>query len=110
MAIPPVTPTFFKDPSANLDFGVDLSPSPTQLVKPWLNPGELVTSVTVTADDGITAAAGSINTNASGVLAALLVTWVTGGADGENYLVHFLFSTNQGRTDTRTILISVVSR
>lgn len=110
MAIPPVTPTFFKDPSANLDFGIDLSPSPTQLIKPWLKPDELVTSVTVTADAGITASAGSINTNANGVLTALLVTWVTGGVEGEVYLVHFLFGTDQGRTDTRTISISVVSR
>lgn len=110
MAFPPVTPTFFKDPSADLDFGLDLSPSPTQLVKPWLEPGELVTSVTVKGDAGITASAGSINTNASGVLAALLVTWLTGGVAGTTYGVHFLFSTNQGRTDTRSIWVSVVSR
>jgi hypothetical protein len=110
MAFPPVTPTFFKDPSATLDFGVDLSPPPTQLIKPWLEPGEQVTSVTVTADTGITASAGSINTNTSSVQAALLVTWLSGGVAGTTYGVHFLFSTNQGRTDTRSISVSVVAR
>jgi len=64
----------------------------------------------VTSDAGVTAGAGSINTNTSGVPAALLVTWLSGGVVGTSYNVHFLFSTSQGRTDTRSISVSVVQR
>ncbi len=110
MALPPVTPTLIKDPSAVLDFGLDLSPAPTQLAKPWLESGELVTSVAVTADEGITASAGSVNVNTRGIPAALLVTWLTGGTAGETYNIHFLFSTDQGRTDTRSIKVLVIAR
>lgn len=110
MAFPPVTPTFFKDPSATLDFGIDLSASPTYLNNPWLAPGEAVTALSVSADSEITVDSSSFITNSSGVPASLLVAWLSGGAAGTTYAVHFLFSTNQGRTDTRSIQVSVVKR
>jgi hypothetical protein len=110
MAFPPVNPVIFKDPSAVLEYGFDLSPSPAQLVKPWLAPSEAVTSLTVTADSGITVNAYSFITNSSGVPASLLVAWLSGGVAGTTYNVKFMFSTNQGRTDTRSMQVSVVQR
>jgi hypothetical protein len=110
MAFPVTIPVIYKDPSADLDFGFDLSPSPTQLIKPWLAPGETVTSLTVTADTGLVVNNFSINTNSTNVPTALLLAWLSGGVVGNLYLVHFLFTTSEGRTDTRSMQISVVAR
>jgi hypothetical protein len=108
MANPPQFPLLYKDPSATLDFGFDLAaPRPSTV---WLATNEVVTSVTVTADTGITAGAGTISANSSGVAGSLLLSMISGGAVGVTYLVHFLFSTNQGRTDTRSIQICVAQR
>ena len=106
----PPLPLVYKDPSATLDYGFDLSAPATQLIKPWLAPDEAVTSLAVTADAGITVDAYSFITNSSGVLASLLVAWLSGGTVGTTYEVHFLFSTNKGRTDTKSVQICVVSR
>lgn len=106
----PIIPTAFKDPGADLDFGFDLASPATQLSQPWLAAGEVVTNLQVTADAGITIASPSINTNASGVPAALLLAWISGGVSGNTYLVHFTFTTNQGRTDTRSISVQCAPR
>jgi hypothetical protein len=108
MAYPPQIPLLYKDPSATLDFGFDLA-SVNKLIPPWLAPGEIVTSVTVTADTGITAAAGTIGPNSAGIAGSLLLSMISGNTLG-TYLVHFLFTTNQGRTDTRSIQIIVAQR
>jgi hypothetical protein len=101
-----------KDPNAVLDFGFDLSPVATQLSAPWLAYGEQVTSLTVTADPGLTVNSSSINTNASGVVGALLIAWLSGGVDGTTYNVKFQFTTNSTppRTDSRSLQIQCVSR
>jgi hypothetical protein len=101
---------FPKDPSAVLDYGIDLSPVPTLLEKPWLAPGEIVTALTVTPDEGITVESSSINTNAGGIVDALLIAWVSGGVIGTTYNVHFEFTTSLGRTDTRTIQLQCMQR
>ncbi|CAB3784199.1 hypothetical protein [Pararobbsia alpina] len=105
MAYPVNIPVIPKDPSADLDYGFDLSPSATQLIKPWLAVGEQVTNLVVTADDGISVLNSSINANSNGVPASLLVAWLSGGTLGATYNVHFEFTTNQGRTDTRSMQI-----
>ncbi|MDB5985152.1 MAG: hypothetical protein JWR16_205 [Nevskia sp.] len=110
MAYPVTIPGINKDPSADLDYGFDLSPSPQQLMVPWLAAGELVTSLTVTADTGLTVLSSSINTNSSNVPASLLVAWISGGVIGSTYNVKFMFATNQGRTDTRSMQITCVQR
>jgi hypothetical protein len=99
-----------KDPSATLEYGFDLSAPPTVVSRPWLAPGESVIDLTVTADAGLTVSGSSINTNASGVAGALLLAWISGGVAGNAYAVHFSFTTNQGRTDCRSLQIQVQSR
>jgi hypothetical protein len=110
MAIGQVQPTVVKDPSAAIDIGLDLSGPVTQLYQPWLAPGEVVTDLHVTADAGLTVTSQSINTNGSGVPAALLIAWVSGGIAGNTYVARFVFTTNQGRTDSRSIAVQVQTR
>jgi hypothetical protein len=112
MAFPVTTPTLVKDPAAVLDFGLDLSPVPTQLAAPWLAPGEQVVSLTVTADTGIVVNSSSISANASGVAGALITAWLSGGVSGSTYGAHFQFTTNSTppRTDCRSLQIQVQSR
>jgi hypothetical protein len=110
MAFGQGTPTIAKDPSSTIDIGLDLSAPVTQLYQPWLAAGEAVTNLQVTADPGITLGSTGINTNASGVPASLLIAWVSGGTANNTYAVHLTFTTNQGRTDCRSISIQCVSR
>jgi hypothetical protein len=99
-----------KDPSATLDYGFDLAAVTPNFSKPWLAPDETVIDLTVTADAGLTVAGSSINTNSSSVPGALLLAWISGGVAGNTYAVHFNFTTNQGRTDCRSMQIQVQSR
>lgn len=105
------TPILQKDPTADLDYGIDLAnPSIWPPAPPWLATGETVTELTVTADAGLAVNSQSINANASGVAGALLIAWVSGGVSGTSYYLHFLFTTNLGRTDTRSIQIQCIQR
>jgi hypothetical protein len=110
MPIGQVTPTIVKDPAAQVDIGLDLSGPVTQLYQPWLASGEAVTDLQVTADPGITIGSKSVNTNATGVPSALLIAWISGGVAGNTYAIHFKFTTNQGRTDCRSLSVVVQSR
>ncbi|MFM0141713.1 phage fiber-tail adaptor protein [Paraburkholderia sp. RL18-085-BIA-A] len=104
--------TVQKDPAATLDYGFDLSGPATALAHPWLAPGEAVIDLTVTADTGLTVTGSSINTNASGVPAALLLAWISGGVAGNTYNVSFKFTTNSTppRTDCRSLQINCAPR
>lgn len=107
--IPQPIATQFKDPTAVLDFALDLAPSGLN-VSPWLATGEAVTSLTVTPDAGLTVNSSMIAANSSGVAASLLVAWLAGGTVGNTYNVRFTFTTNQGRTDSRTMPVRVIDR
>jgi hypothetical protein len=108
----PQIPSILKSPQADLDYGFDLSAPTTPLKYPWLQPGEQVVSLTVTADAGITVNSSGIETNDTGVEGALLIAWLSGGAVGTNYNVSFLFTTNSSppRTDVRSLVIQCVNR
>lgn len=99
-----------KAPSAVLDFALDLAPPAQPGKKPWLGSGEIVTSVSVAADDGLVVQSSTIGDNATGVASSLISAWVSGGTVGNVYGLSFTFTTNQGRTDTRTVPIRVVQR
>ncbi|SOE82096.1 hypothetical protein SAMN05446927_5407 [Caballeronia arationis] len=99
-----------KDPSAVLDFALDLAPAPSINASPWLAQGETVTTLIVTADTGITVNSSSISTNSLGVAASLLVAWLSGGTAGTTYNVRFTFVTSRGRRDSRTMPVRVVQR
>lgn len=110
MIYTPNIPLFPKDPSAALDFGFDLSPPAASLLTPWLAVGEQVTSLTVTPDAGLNVLQQNISANASGVAAAQVTAWLSGGVAGTTYNVRYQFTTNLGRTDSRSLQIQVAQR
>lgn len=107
---PQLIPTQFKDPSAVLDFALDLAPVPSINTTPWLAQGETVTSLAVTADAGLTVNSSTIAANSAGVAASLLVAWLAGGTANTTYNVRFQFTTSQGRTDCRAMPVKVLQR
>lgn len=84
-----------KDPSAVLDYEINWSK--------WLASDDTLSAHTITADQGITVD--------SSVLATDKVTvWLSGGTTGVTYRVACRVTTANGRTDERTIVISVKDR
>jgi len=84
-----------KDPSAVLDYAFDWTE--------WLATGETITDHTITADTGITV---DSSTEDDGIV----TVWLSGGTAGINYKVACLITTSAGRTDERTIWITVRER
>jgi len=84
-----------KDPSAVLDYVFDWTE--------WLATVETITDHTITADTGITV--GSSTEDAGKV-----TVWLSGGTAGINYKVACKITTTAGRTDERTIWITVRER
>lgn len=110
MALSPTIPTILASPGSVLDYGFDLSPPPTSLRQPWLASGEQITNLSITTDAGVTVNSQNIGPNSTGVPAALCTAWLSGFSLGGAYFVHYTFTTNQGRTDTRSIQISCLQR
>jgi TRAP-type uncharacterized transport system substrate-binding protein len=86
---------FRKDPEAVLDFAIDWSD--------WLQPLETIVSYVITVPTGIVKDSAS---EASGVI----TMWLSGGTAGTYYSVEVKIVTNAGRTDERTMKISVEER
>lgn len=82
-----------KDPDAELDYSWDWTA--------WLADAETITTATVTvAPAGLTVEPA---THAAGVVTA----WMSGGTVGTRYQATCRVTTNQGRTDDRTMTIDV---
>lgn len=88
-------PSYKMDVNAVLDFAWDWSN--------WLSSLETISSSTATASPGI-----SINSTTN--TTSKVTVWLSGGTAGRSYTVTNLITTNQGRTDERTITIRVVER
>ena len=84
-----------KDPSAVLDYVFDWTE--------WLAAAETITSHTVTVPTGLTLES---STAASGIVTA----WISGGTVGTTYRVECLIVTTAGRTDERSLWITVQER
>lgn len=84
-----------KDPDAVLDYAIDWSD--------WLQSGETISTSAWTVQTGLTA--GSTGNN--GTIASI---WLSGGTAGTTYTATNRITTNQGRTDDRTLRIPVESR
>ncbi|MCL4867803.1 MAG: hypothetical protein KJ063_02445 [Anaerolineae bacterium] len=87
---------FTKDPQAVLDYKWDWSD--------WLADGETITSHTVTAS-GLTLDSHNVSDGNTSVTA-----WLSGGAIHTKYRVVCTITTNQGRTDERTMIINCLDR
>lgn len=86
---------FSKDPNAVLDYKVDWSD--------WLAAGETLSTSTWTVQSGLTKDSESNTTTVSTV-------WLSGGTAGTTYTAAVRITTNQSRTDDRTIEIRVEQR
>ena len=86
---------FIKDPDAVLDFHFDWSS--------WLASGETITTSQFICSAGITVQSNSsTGTNTT--------VWLAGGRAGQPYRVTNRITTNQGRTDDRSITVRVTDR
>jgi hypothetical protein len=90
-------PTIPKDPSAILDYSINLSS--------WLAlvPGDAIATVVWTTSAGITKTAQS-NTSTTAT------AWFSGGVLGTTESAKCQFTTAQGRTDERTINFLMINR
>lgn len=87
--------SYLKDPNAVLDYQWDWSS--------WLPTGDTISSATVTASSGLTVASSSYTSTA-------VTAWLSGGTAGTEYTVTCRITTARGRTDDRTIEITVQDR
>jgi broad specificity phosphatase PhoE len=87
--------TWEKDPSATLDWKFNWTN--------WLSAAEEISSATVTVSAGLTKVSDTNTANT-------VTVWLSGGTLGESYTVNCRITTNQGRTDERTIGIRLTDR
>jgi hypothetical protein len=83
---------YIKDPDAVLDYSWDWSE--------FLADGETISTHLVIVPDGITLDESTADDNS-------VTAWLSGGINGEHYTVTCRITTNQARTDDRSILIRV---
>lgn len=86
---------FIKDPNAVLDYKIDWAS--------WLATSETISTSTFTVSAGITKDSESNTTTTATV-------WLSGGTAGTTYTATNRITTNQSRTDERTIEIRVEER
>lgn len=86
---------FIKDPSAVLDYRWNWAS--------WLGDAEVIVSIVITAETGI-------DVDSSSHTDDTVTAWLSGGDPGENYRVGARVTTNQGRTDERSIRVGVEER
>jgi len=86
-----------KDPDAILDYMFDWR---AESPGPWLRTGETITAVAFTVASGITEASHTNDADTATI-------WLSGGTAGVDYDVACKVTTNQGRTDERTLTVRV---
>lgn len=96
MTTPSPLRTFRKDPSSVLDYGFDWSE--------WLGSGDIIVASSWIFDVvGLTTEDDLFGDDATSI-------WLSGGTDGVDYLVTNRITTLDGRTEDRTMQISVAQR
>jgi hypothetical protein len=98
--------TLVKDPNAVLDYKFDWK-ALTNGSGPsdWLAAGETISTITITAASGLTVNSSSITDTSTSA-----TVWLSGGTAGTEYTLACKITTSAGRTDERTITISVRDR
>ena len=93
-----------KDPEAILDYPFDWKPATNgRGGKDWLADGETIVSHTITVPTGLTL-------DSSSESDGIVVAWLSGGTADMTYRVECKITTNMGRTDERSIWITVRER
>lgn len=97
------TSVFEKDPNAVLDYRFDWAAATNgNGSSDYLETGEVITSHTILADEGIT-----VDSSAAVAAATAVVVWLSGGDVGRRYNVTCRITTSANRTDDRTLRIIV---
>ena len=99
-----------KDPEAKLDYAWDWSD--------WLDatttPNESIIAHTVTVPTGLTLdssmVSNGVNTAGVTITNSQVTAWISGGTVGTTYRVECLITTTAGRTDERSLWITVQER
>ncbi len=86
---------FVKDPNADLDYNFDWTE--------WLQAGEVISVSTMTVTSGL-------GVDSSSHTSTSATAWLIGGTAGKSYKLVNEITTNQGRTDQRTMIIRVQDR
>lgn len=105
--IPAINDHFIKDPDSVLDYKFDWkAASNGRGLANWLAASETIASAVVTTPAGITqpTPAGITDSGTS------VTAWLSGGTVGVDYAVACRIVTSAGRTDERTITITVRER
>ena len=93
-----------KDPDAKLDYPFDWRAKTNgHGDSDWLAPNETIVSYVITVDTGLTLLSSS---ESNGIVTA----WISGGTVGTTYRVECLIVTTAGRTDERSLWITVQER
>jgi hypothetical protein len=87
-----------KDPQATLDYTIDWSA--------WLATGDTISSSSF-AVESPAGDASPVSVTQQSALSAQATVWLTGGTAGNQYRVINTITTTQGRTDQRTLTITV---
>lgn len=87
--------TWIKDPDAVLDWHFDWTD--------WLSSGETITSSNFFVTSGLVV-------NSTSFTSSNTTIWLAGGSAGTPYTVTNRISTNQGRTDDRSVTVRVKDR
>lgn len=95
-------PLYPKDVDAVLDWTFDWA---DPAVGSWLAVGETIVERVVTVEDGISKTSDAVTGEGTSV-----TVWLSGGTAGGQYDVACRITTDQGRTDERTITILVEQR
>lgn len=95
---------FPKDPNAILEYSIDWA-APELVGGPWLKAGETLVTSTWIVPAGITQASPSPSFDDT-----TTTIWLSGGTGGQRYGVVNRITDNVGRTEDRTIIISVNER
>ena len=92
---------YYKDPEAVLDFTFDWTS--------WLGGSETISSRTITiscSEESSPTLTKDSDSEASGVV----TVWLSSGTAGKKYKVECKISTNESRTDERTMMVRVQER
>lgn len=90
-----VIQNFDKDPDALLDYVFDWSD--------WLEAGEVISSYEIDVETGLTKESDSESDG-------LVTVWLSGGANGESYIVGCEITTSKSRTDERSMRLVINDR
>jgi hypothetical protein len=95
-----------KHPTSKLDYVFDWAPLKNDTgLSNWLREGETISSYTIDVPEGIDKISDElVNDNTS------VLVWLDNGTVDEDYLIQCNIVTNQGREDTRTVILPIKNR